>query len=267
MLSVASEGSFYMDSQGEYENEIDPPTIEGYKFVEKISDSGCSSNFLYRGKDGDLCVAKVLYNNCSSYEKEVEFLNFFKEEREVVDIAFELQSNNENIIMTKYCKYGDLHHFIVNMTEISSTLFIKIITELVKAVYILHENNIYHGDIKPANFFVRDYDPETENIQIVIADFGFAKDLESTTECLMPDGLTPGYSAPEVECNESVSLASDIFSLGRVFEFIYDYVYEKIPCNIYLMMNKMIEQDAEDRPSIQEIADELVNVQLSLNTN
>ena len=261
MLSIASEGSFFMYSHDEYENKIDPPTIEGFSFVQKIGDSGCSSNFLYRGKEGDLYVAKVLYNNCSFFEKEVEFLNFFKEERAVVDIAFASQINNENIIMTKYCKYGDLYHFIVNMDEISTSLFIKIFIEVIMSVYILHENNIYHGDIKPANFFVRDYDEETEDIQIVIADFGFAKDLDNETTSLIPDGYTPGYSAPEVESYDSVSLASDIFSIGRVFEFIYDYVNECIPSNIYLMINKMIEPEPEYRPTIQQIVDELINTQ------
>ena len=265
MLSIATESSFYMHSQecddDNHQEQVDSPTIPGFHFVDKIGDSGCSSNFLYRDNIGELYVAKVLYNNCASFEKEIEFLNFFKEDREVVDIAYDIKNNGMRIIMTKYCEYGDLYNFINNMGEISFSLFLKIFIQLIKAVDLLHVNNIYHGDIKPANFFVRDYDEETEDIQIVIADFGFAKDLDNTTGYLYPDGYTPGYSAPEIERCEQVSLASDIFSLGKVLEFIYNYVNENIPCSIFSMINKMMEEYPEDRPTIHEIIDELMKLQ------
>ena len=237
---------------------VDAPVIDGYQFVQNIGDSWCSSNFLYLGNDGDLYVAKVIKNDCTSFKKEVEFLKFFKEEREVVDFVFDLHDHDYEIIMTKYCEYGDLYNFLNNMEVISASLFKSIFIELIKAIDLLHENNIYHGDIKLANFFVCYYDAETEDIQIVIADFGFAKDLDNKKISLVPDGYTPGYSAPEVERFEPVSLASDIFSLGKVFDFILRYVNGDIPNFIYNMINRMMEQNPVNRPTIQEIINEMM---------
>ena len=253
MLSTAIEAPCYI-----YGDENEAPEIEGFVFLEKITDSGCSSNYLYRGGNGDLYVAKVLYDNCLLFSKEIEFLNFFKEDETVVDIAFEKHTiDNQKIIMTKYCRFGDLWTFLENMGEITPSLFYKIIIELVKAVLVLHENNVYHGDIKPNNFFVRDFYKETEDIHIVIADFGFAKDLDNPLTCLIPDGHTPGYAAPEVERYDSVSLSSDIFSLGKVFERIYYYVNDYIPIYISIMINRMIEENPEERPTIKDIVSEL----------
>lgn len=84
-----------------------------------------------------------------------------------------------------------------------------------------------HGDIKPENVlwfsdgghghFSRGYGV------LQLGDYGltsFSKEPSSTTGFL-PKGLTPNYSAPEIEVNNRVSRASDIWGLGCVYlEFI-----------------------------------------------
>ena len=258
MKSIASEGAPYIPMYGD-----EAPEVEGYVYMNKEWKTNFSSTFLYRRQqDGELYVGKVLNNNCTSFNKEVEFLSYFKEDKTVVDIADVIKTkNNEDIMMTKYCKFGDLWEFLYNMGNISPLLFYKIFIELVKAVFVLHENNIYHGDIKPNNFLVEDYEEETEDIHIVISDFGFAKDLDYKLTCLNPDGYTPNYAAPEVTRNEPVSLSADIFSLGMVFDFIYNKLNGCIPQYIYMLIYRMTEENPKNRPTIKEIIKELIENQ------
>ena len=231
------------------------PAIEDFTFDEQQTISPSSNIFLCRGQDGEQYVAKVFDEDIirPSFDNEVEFLNFFRKDREVVDIVS--YDNKKKIIITKYCKYGDLDKFINDLGEISSTLFFKILSELVKAVKLLHANKICHGEINPRNFLVREYNAETEDIQIVIGGFWLAKDIVNPKTIHKQVGINRGYPAPEAEAFnfKAMSLASDIFSLGRVFEFVYKFAKKEIPHNIANLIQKMTMQNPEERLTIMEV--------------
>lgn len=86
-----------------------------------------------------------------------------------------------------------------------------------------HAQRIVHGDLKPANLMV------TPSDQIKIMDFGLARKTRpvnpnETVELPRADaGLsgTPAYMSPEQARGETLTPASDVFSLGQVlFEMV-----------------------------------------------
>jgi non-specific serine/threonine protein kinase/serine/threonine-protein kinase len=84
------------------------------------------------------------------------------------------------------------------------------------AVHYAHQNLVVHRDLKPANIVV------TAEAQPKLLDFGIAKLLSvgidpdlAPTATLLPV-MTPEYASPEQVRGETITTASDIYSLGIV---------------------------------------------------
>lgn len=90
----------------------------------------------------------------------------------------------------------------------------RIVSQLLHALVHLHRRNIVHGDVKPENVLCG----TSADDEIQLADFGSSVLLEQrTSHTLVDSGLSMGtalYAPPEVIRAESVSLASDMWSVG-----------------------------------------------------
>ncbi len=86
---------------------------------------------------------------------------------------------------------------------------VKLVLDLCSAVRFAHAQLLVHRDIKPANVLV------DKNGGIRLLDFGIAKVLQSEklTQTLQ-QACTPAYASPEQLLGDSVSVATDVFSLG-----------------------------------------------------
>ena len=92
------------------------------------------------------------------------------------------------------------------------SLFLRILD----AVSYAHRNLIVHGDLKPANIYVK------SNGTPKLLDFGIAKMLDADQaqhESLLKEkrAYTPGYASPEQVRGSAITVLSDIYSLGAVF--------------------------------------------------
>ncbi|MBL4671229.1 MAG: serine/threonine protein kinase [Arenicella sp.] len=109
--------------------------------------------------------------------------------------------------ITTYCEQHDL-----SLADRLS-LFMK----LCDAIHHAHRNLIIHRDIKPSNVLV------TENGEVKLIDFGIAKfqqndELKTVTE---HHAMTPAYASPEQFTGQTVTVSSDVYSLGVIlFELL-----------------------------------------------
>ena len=86
-----------------------------------------------------------------------------------------------------------------------------LLIQLLKALYVAHQNRIIHRDIKPENILVN------SNLELKIADFGLAFVINDTALTQKASIVgTPSYMSPEQIRGEELTPQTDIFSAGIV---------------------------------------------------
>ncbi len=87
---------------------------------------------------------------------------------------------------------------------------LKLFISIASAVSFAHRNLIVHRDLKPSNILV------TEDREVKLLDFGIAKVLNPNRDetATVAVRLTPEFASPEQIRGESISTASDVYSLG-----------------------------------------------------
>jgi len=104
---------------------------------------------------------------------------------------------------------------------------LELFTQICSAVAYAHRQLIVHRDLKPSNILI------TKNGQAKLLDFGIAKILDAETDAQTQTNnapLTPAYASPEQISGETITTASDVYSLGVI---LYELLTEKTPLAIY----------------------------------
>jgi len=118
----------------------------------------------------------------------------------------------EIFLVTELLNGGELFERIVSddfeFTESKSAACIK---QLLLGLDYLHKNNIIHVDMKPENIVCI----SRESIDIKIIDFGLAVFIQPGVE-IRTAGGTADYMAPEQLTYDSISTATDMWSVGVI---------------------------------------------------
>jgi len=142
----------------------------------------------------------------------------------------------------------------------------KICLEISQGILCAHNNGIIHRDIKPGNIMF------TRDKHIKIFDFGSSKNKALVERDTTSHMYSPLYSAPEVLSSGVADEASDIYSLGAVFfwiffgidppnssnQFINSITTSQMRNNFKTLLLRMIDPDPESRlRDVQIIIDEI----------
>ncbi len=129
---------------------------------------------------------------------------------------------------------------------------LKLFNKVCEAVSFAHRNLIIHRDLKPSNIFV------TAEGEPKLLDFGISKllDAENSEEKTLVTAfgaMTPEYASPEQIKGETISTATDIYSLGVV---LYKMLTGSLPYKFNGKTNgdflKAITEDEPTAPSKSE---------------
>jgi len=121
-------------------------------------------------------------------------------------------------IVTEYVGGGELFDRIVEKEVYSEQDAQKLVRTIAGAIKYCHDREVVHRDLKPENILLSK-DEETGEIMddnIKIADFGFAKQNNSTSNGLSTACGTPGYVAPEILQGKSYGKEVDMWSFGVI---------------------------------------------------
>ncbi|EDO35699.1 predicted protein, partial [Nematostella vectensis] len=173
-------------------------------------------------------------------------------------------------IEMEYCNGGTLHDKICVQNELfPEEVVIWYFFQICAAVGHIHENGIVHRDIKTMNIFL------TKSGLVKLGDFGISKILDSEG---MADSIvgTPYYMSPEIVQGKKYNQKSDMWAVGcvlyevltlkRVFDASnplrlvsdivkghYEEIDERYTEEMNSLVNKLLSQNPDDRPSVQEL--------------
>ena len=95
---------------------------------------------------------------------------------------------------------------------------VKLLIGCIEGLKYLHKVDVLHLDIKMENVLIFE---ENNELNAKLCDFGLSKKINGETEIEIPKNWgTTHYLAPEIYLNGKCSKKSDIFSLGRMIQFV-----------------------------------------------
>jgi eukaryotic-like serine/threonine-protein kinase len=223
-----------------------------YELEELVEHGGMST--VYRGRDRMLernVALKVLHPH---FNDDAEYVERFRREARAV-----AQLSHPNIVTVIDRGASDGHQFIVfeyvdgenlrQLLERSGPLPVRRAVELgiqiADALAFAHTRDLVHRDVKPQNVLI-DASGDAK-----VTDFGIARSLDverSVTETGTVLG-TSNYLSPEQAAGETVTPASDIYSLGVV---LYEMLTGDVPFRGDNLVAVAMKHVTEQPPSLLE---------------
>lgn len=123
------------------------------------------------------------------------------------------ESRDKFYIVTQLATGGELFDRICEKGRFTEKDASGTMRQVLEAVDYLHHKDIVHRDLKPENLLYLTRDPHSD---LVLADFGIAKHLDSPDEQLKTMAGSFGYAAPEVMMKKGHGKPVDMWSLGVI---------------------------------------------------
>ncbi len=133
------------------------------------------------------------------------------------------QQDNQLFIAMTYVQGTNLSEILHNKEQLSFEAIDVIIRQIARGLLYAHSKGIVHRDIKPSNIML------TRDNRVYIMDFGISYVREMEKERLTRTGMTmgtPEYMSPEQCHGDSVTLQSDIYSMGVI---LYEMTCGRLP--------------------------------------
>ncbi|TRY98979.1 hypothetical protein DNTS_001245 [Danionella cerebrum] len=187
-----------------------------YNVLEKLGVGKFGQVFRMTHKEtGQECAGKFYKSrrpkDREAARKEIELMNLLHHPKLVQCLAA-YDNKAEMVMVMEFVAGGELFERIVDdsfeHTEVSSVGYMR---QILEGILYMHQQSILHLDLKPENIVCVD----RTGIQIKIIDFGLASKLDPKTPLKVMHG-TPEFVAPEVINFESVTLATDMWSIGVI---------------------------------------------------
>lgn len=201
-----------------------------YEITEELGCGGMGAVFLARRCDGkfEQRVAVKMLKREFNIEK---IRRNFTREKEIqaklnypnIATLIDAGTTDDQIpyLVMEYIEGVPIDDFCEN-NNLSLNARLKLFNKVCEAVSFAHRNLIIHRDLKPSNILV------TEKGEPKLLDFGISKllgaeDAEDKTSMTILGAMTPEYASPEQIKGETVTTATDIYSLGVVlFKILTD---------------------------------------------
>ncbi|KAI1338492.1 Pkinase-domain-containing protein [Xylariaceae sp. FL0016] len=166
--------------------------------------------------EGKVAIKIILKKNVRGNEKmvwdELDMLQRLKHPH-IVRFVDWFESRDKYYIVTELATGGELFDRICEQGKFTEKDASQTIKQVLGAVDYLHSKNVVHRDLKPENLLYLTKDPTSD---LVLADFGIAKMLDTKDEVLTTMAGSFGYAAPEVMLKKGHGKPVDMWSMGVI---------------------------------------------------
>lgn len=159
-----------------------------------------------------IILKKALKGNESMVTDELRLLQELNHPN-IVGFRDWFESRDKFYIVTQLATGGELFDRIVQQGRFTEHDASLVVVQMLDAITYLHKRDIVHRDLKPENIL---YITPEEDLNVVLADFGIAKRLQSSDEKLTTSAGSFGYAAPEVILGTGHGKPCDVWSLGVI---------------------------------------------------
>ncbi|MEH2180612.1 AAA family ATPase [Nostoc sp.] len=206
-------------------------TLEGYKVLTELHASPNSQVYRgYRELDRQPVVLKVLWQEYPSPEAIARFKLEYDLTRRFqapgIIQAYDLKKYQNTLVLVLEDFGGQPLRGLLNQSPLPLENFLQLAIQVAAALEEIHQQQIIHKDINPANILLN---PTTQQTKII--DFGIATLLLRENPTLQNLNVLEGtlaYISPEQtgRMNRSIDYRTDFYSLGVTF---YELLTQNLP--------------------------------------
>ena len=253
-----------------------------YKVLEKIAQGAMGEIFLVEDDRKETFALKTLRTNLDASEGSESRARFLREmtlsekidHPNIVKNYFHDLDCEQPYMVMEYMEGGTLDAEIIEKKVLEPSVVLKVAIDVCKALHEIHNHEIIHRDVKPANILI------SENGDFKLSDLGLARMSSAATGgdenlTMSQTALgTPYYIAPEQAIDaKKADIRSDIYSLGATLYYCLtgkrvhegsssvhvmmkhmneeithpSKIKEGLPENICSVIMKMLEKDVKQR--------------------
>ncbi len=201
---------------------------ERYEILEILGEGGMA--FVYKARDTQLERFVAIKTLKPNYVNQETFVDRFKREAKtaanlnhpnIVQI-FDWGIEDEPYFVMEYIEGNTLTSIIAKNRTISLSDILFIGAQVSGGLHAAHQKGLVHRDIKPGNIMI------TPDGKVKVTDFGIVSLQNEESDITKTGSIlgTASYISPEQAQGKSVSIESDLYSLGTV---LYELITGKAP--------------------------------------
>eukprot|EP00794_Sanderia_malayensis_P017278 gene17279-19005_t len=141
---------------------------------------------------------------------EIEIMNQLNHKR-LVQLYGAFETSKNIVLILELVTGGELFEKLTALEYISEHVVVYYMKQVLQGLKYMHEKQILHLDLKPENIML--VNPNSNQVKLI--DFGLARKY-NPSETLQVLVGTPEFIAPEVIGYETVSTATDMWSIGVI---------------------------------------------------
>jgi serine/threonine protein kinase len=248
-LAILAAGDAEMEEDSEPTPSILTGKIGPYSLIRLLGSGGIGSVYLVERKVGKTLLRSAM-KVLAPHAAGATFVDRFHREQKILasldhpnitrllDAGF-TESGQPYLVM----EYVEGVHFDVYCDERNLGIEerLRLFIHVCDAVGYAHRNLVVHLDLKPSNILV------TADGTVKLLDFGTSKLMESESLLTSTVMATPAYASPEQLRNDSLTTASDVYSLGVI---LFEMLSGRRPggkASVAVMMERAISEREPER--------------------